>query len=238
MAETMQSFLGRAPGKYFNPDGMYGFQCKDLIDSYCEAIFGKPWSQTITPGNANQVFNTASGEYFEKILNNPNDPNMVPRYGDIITWAGDGHNQFGHIAVVISADVHGVNVVQQDGYLQSAAFQGRLGYTQAGTGMVQGWLRPKANKMVGAAKPAVVAGKPAAAKTVTLPASAGKWNVYREGGPYTTGNQIGALNPSLFGGLAYQILGWKAGNTVAIIQTRDFGRCGIYVANGTGAVIK
>lgn len=225
------SFISSAPGKYFDPDNAYGFQCKDLIDAYVEAIFGRPWTETIRPGNANVCFNGANPEYFEKIANDPRNPAQIPQYGDIIVWGGNDVNRYGHIAVVIAADRSGVTVVQQDGYLQSAAFQGWLGYHNAGTGMVVGWLRPKASKVIGG----VVAN--GAASLLTLPAEATKWNVYPENGPYTVGNQVGALNPSLFGGLSYQILGWKAGNTVAIIQTRDFGRVGIYVASGTGAVI-
>lgn len=223
---TIQSFLAYAPGKYFNPDNAYGFQCKDLIDSYCMDIFpGKSWTETIRPGNANVCFNGANPEYFEKIKNNPNDPNQLPKFGDIICWGGNNINGFGHIAIVVSADKKGVNVVQQDGYLQCAAFQGRLGYDNPGTGMVQGWLRPK------------VAGNIASGPTVHLPATAGSWNVYRENGPYTIGNQIGTLLPKLVGGMTFQVIRWAAGNTVAIIQTRDFGRVGVYVANGTGAVI-
>lgn len=228
---AQQAFIKSAPGKYFNPDNAYGFQCKDTIDSYVMAIFNKPWTETIKPGNANEIMKAANPEYFTKIWNDPNNAALVPQYGDIICWGGNGINPFGHIAVVVSADQNGVSVIQQDGYLQCATWQGYLKYVNAGTGEVQGWLRPKPEKMVGGAVTTSV-------KTVFLPASAGSWNVYRENGPYTSGNQIGKLNPSLFGGLNYQILGYKAGNTCVVIQTRDFGRCAIYVANGTGAVIK
>lgn len=224
---TVASFMAYAPGKYFNPDNAYGFQCKDLIDSYCMDIFpGKSWVETILPGNANESMYRASEDYFEKIWNDDSNVDQIPQYGDIICWGGNANNGFGHIAIVISADQHGVNVLMQDGFSQCAAFQTRLGYDNAGTGMVQGWLRPR---IAGNAKPET--------GTVHLPASVGSWNVYNENGPYTLGNQVGVLNPSLFGGITYHILGWKAGNSVAIIQTRDFGKVGIYVANGTGAVI-
>lgn len=228
---TQQAFISSAPGKYFNPDNAYGFQCKDLIDSYVMAIFGNSWVDTIRPGNANVCYNNSNPEFFTKIPNDPNNAAQIPQYGDIICWGGNDLNAFGHIAVVISADQNGVYILQQDGFSQVAAFQGRLGYLNNGTGMVQGWLRPRSEKMIGGQVES-------SAGLVTLPASAGSWNVYRENGPYTTGNQIGKLAPSLFGGLTYSILGWKAGNTCAVIQTRDFGRCAIYVANGTGAVIR
>lgn len=227
-----QAFIKSAPGKYFNPDNAYGYQCKDLIDSYVVEIFGKSWVDTIRPGNANICFGNANPEFFTKIKNDPNNAALIPQYGDIITWGGNNINPYGHIAIVVSADQNGVSVIQQDGFLQSATWQGFLKYVNNGTGEVQGWLRPRPEKMVGgnASTPKVA--------TVWLPASAGSWNVYRENGPYTSGNQIGKLNPSLFGGLNYQVLGYKAGNTCVVIQTRDFGKCAIYVAKGTGAVIK
>lgn len=69
-----------------------------------------------------------------------------------------------------------------------------------------------------------------------LPAAATSWRIYRESGPYTVGNQIGTLNPSLFGGLTYDILSNPTAN-VYVIQTRDFGRVGIYAGAETGASV-
>ena len=223
---SIESFIAYAPGKYFNPDNAYGFQCKDLIDSYVMDLFpGKSWTETIRPGNANVCFDGANPAYFDKIRNNPKDVNLIPKRGDIICWGGNKNNGFGHIAIVTGADIHGVNVIQQDGYLQCAAYQGRLGYDNPGTGMVQGWLRPK------------VANPGVKTQTVHLPKTAGSWNVYRENGPYTVGNQIGTLLPKLVGGMTFNVIRWVAGGTTAVIQTRDFGRVAVYVAKGTGAVI-
>lgn len=72
--------------------------------------------------------------------------------------------------------------------------------------------------------------------SLRLPASAPSWRIYREGGPYTVGNQIGTLNPSLFGGLTYAILANPTAN-VYVIQTRDFGRVAIYAGPETGASV-
>lgn len=69
-----------------------------------------------------------------------------------------------------------------------------------------------------------------------LPASATSWNIYRPGGPWTIGNQIGRLNPSLFGGLTYDIVGNPTAN-VYLINTRDFGKVAIYAAPSTGAQV-
>ena len=76
-----------------------------------------------------------------------------------------------------------------------------------------------------------------AESTLHLPGTVSKWRVYRENGPYTVGNEVGYLNPAKFGGLTYEIKGDRM-NDVVVIDTRDFGRVGIYVAPSTGATIK
>lgn len=73
-------------------------------------------------------------------------------------------------------------------------------------------------------------------ETLYLPASADSWRVYPMDKQPVVGNECGKLLPSKFGGLTYDILGWTTKNT-AIIQTRDFGKVQIYVAQSTGAVI-
>ena len=55
-----------------------------------------------------------------------------------------------------------------------------------------------------------------------------KWNVYPINVAPVIGNQCGTLNPSLFGGIEYEILG-NPQTDVYTIQTRDYGRVNIYV---------
>lgn len=71
-----------------------------------------------------------------------------------------------------------------------------------------------------------------------LPASATSWNVYPLNKQPVVGNECGKLLPAKFGGLEYDILRWTIPNIVCVIKTRDFGEVQIYVASGTGAVIK
>lgn len=70
-----------------------------------------------------------------------------------------------------------------------------------------------------------------------LPKEATRWYVYPLDKAPVVGNQIGSLNPSLFGGLSYPILQHLQSDVVTI-QTRDFGKVNIYVAASTGAIIK
>lgn len=78
---------------------------------------------------------------------------------------------------------------------------------------------------------------PSKNKKLYLPDSATSWRVYKIGVQPVKGKECGFLNPSKFGGLTYDILGYTSSN-VAIIQTRDFGRVQIYIAPSTGAIIK
>lgn len=87
-------------------------------------------------------------------------------------------------------------------------------------------------------KPSVPAPQPAGADTITLPKENASWRIYNENGPYTTSKAIGALNPQKFGGLTYDVVRWVTKGEVAIIDTADFGRVGIYVHPSTGAIIK
>ena len=75
-------------------------------------------------------------------------------------------------------------------------------------------------------------------KRLYLPWDAKEWNVYRAGGPWIVGHQVGMLQPAKFGGLRYEILAWKIPGVVAVIKTHCFGVVGIYVAVGTGAIIE
>ncbi len=74
-------------------------------------------------------------------------------------------------------------------------------------------------------------------QTVTLPASAASWRVYKTNVAPVVGNECGKLLPSKFGGLTYEIIG-KPQTDVVTIQTRDFGIVNIFIAPETGAIIK
>ena len=152
-------FIETAAGKFFNPDGMYDFQCKDLIDAYCLRLFGN-WTNTIRPGNANQCFDNANPTYFEKIRNDPNDPNQIPQYGDIVMSAGDWLNEFGHIWINVWANQNLMSVLQQNvgGHANTPTQAGTLFYEQPGTGPVIGWLRPKLTGTISGAGDIIIEG--------------------------------------------------------------------------------
>jgi hypothetical protein len=127
------AWFATAVGRGMNPDGMYGYQCVDVADDYCIALWGN-WRNTIgAVGTADQLYGTASTTYFTKIRNNPSDSNQIPQHGDIVVFS------YGHVAVVDSANTANMSVLQQDGNHPTWPCQrGTLTYY-----VIIGWLRPK-----------------------------------------------------------------------------------------------
>ena len=147
LTEFQLAWMANAPGQAVNRDFVGGFQCVDVPKNYVQHIFANTTWQEVWPGagNAKDMLFTFSPDFLIQLLNDPGDPSQIPLPGDIVVWAGTGEgglNPFGHIAVCVDADVNGVDVIQQDGFLQVPMFKGRLGYTNPGTGPVSGWLRP------------------------------------------------------------------------------------------------
>jgi hypothetical protein len=137
-----EQFIKTGAGRSFNPDGFAGFQCKDVADAYCLALFGD-WVHTIRPGNAAVVFDQASAVFFTKVRNNPKDPKQVPPRGAIVNWGPSRAVPEGHVAIVVSADTKGMMVLEQDGYAQTPAKIVWRGYTLPNGAAVVGWLIPK-----------------------------------------------------------------------------------------------
>ena len=137
-----------AVGRGMDPDKAYKYQCKDVPDDYCIYLFGN-WQNTIRPADAKDAFARSNPDYFIKIANNLNDPNLIPQRGDIIVWGASRANPYGHIGVVESADKLGATVIEQDGFKNTTpAYRAKRGYIYAGMPCI-GWLRPRPEKIIG-----------------------------------------------------------------------------------------
>lgn len=138
-----------AVGRGMNLDRAYGYQCADVANDYCNHLFGRWQGGIIGLGNAKDMFPTADTAYWERIYNNLNDPNLIPKRGDVIFWGASRNNPYGHVAVVESADTSGANVVEQDGFRNTTpAYRAKRGYVYAGMPCI-GWLRPRPEKIIG-----------------------------------------------------------------------------------------
>ncbi len=131
-----------APGRAMDPDRAFSLQCKDVIDDYATVLFGN-WQNTVRPGNGKDVFNNANPTFFTKVLNNLHDQNLIPPRGSIVVFGASRAVPEGHVAVVESSDIHGMTVIQQDGYLQYPARRVRLPYVLPNGAALIGWLIPK-----------------------------------------------------------------------------------------------
>jgi hypothetical protein len=96
-------------------------------------------------------------------------------------------------------------------------------------------VKPAAVPKPAAAKPATGIGKK---QTVHLPRTATVWGVYRVGARPVAKNVFAYLAPARYNGMTYTIKGWTVPGQVALIDTQKWGRVQIYVAKGSGAVIK
>lgn len=139
-------WLRSAAGRRFDVDGAYGYQCKDLVDAYCVALWGS-WVKTVRPGNGKDVFNNANPTYFRKIKNKW-AKGVNPKRGDVVSYGASAAVPEGHTAVVLKATEKQVTVVQQDGYTQTAAQVRNLGYILPNGAKMLGWLRPYLNATV------------------------------------------------------------------------------------------
>jgi hypothetical protein len=160
---SINEWLATANGRRMNPDGHYGLQCVDVTDQYAEDLFGVPWPQSVGGvAGARQLLDAAPDEFWQRI---DYAHGLVPQRGDVLVFAGDEYNQWGHTAVVESADQIGINVIQQDGfaaptkfvdgayYSDKPAHRARLAYRANGTGLLAGWLRPRPEKIIGSITP-------------------------------------------------------------------------------------
>lgn len=163
-------------GKSLNVDGNNGAQCVDVVKSWSDYILGVSFTQTGLHGNAKDLFANASPVYYEKIINNHNDPGQLPVQGDIIVFAASPEagytstykNPYGHTAVVESAGADLV-LTQQDGSTSQSTVKTvhrPWKYTR-----VIGWLRPRTKKAV--ATPVI---PQPSSQTFTIQILPGDWN--------------------------------------------------------------
>jgi len=132
---TFQQFLDKYDRKPLNPDGIYGQQCVDVIKQYFVDCLGIPAIRN----NAVDYWTNYPTAHLTKIVNTPS---FVPQKGDIVVW-GTSVGQYGHIAIIIDANVNSFTSFDQnwpfDNGTGVAHFQWH-NYTG-----VLGVLRPKKN---------------------------------------------------------------------------------------------
>ncbi|MFJ4286633.1 CHAP domain-containing protein [Paenarthrobacter nicotinovorans] len=154
----LYEWAGSVIGQPLDPDGHYGNQCVDTVDHFGQFIFGVPWQECVGGvGGANQLLDVAPDKYWQRI---DYYHGFIPQQFDVLVFAGDSLNQFGHTAVTWYATDTAIDVIQQDGfaypwkfvdgnyYSAKPAHYYTLHYSQKGTGPLLGVLRPRPEMLV------------------------------------------------------------------------------------------
>ncbi len=139
--QKIDAFVAQYNNTHIDEDGYYGAQCWDVVARYAREKYGCPSFPTVTGGAAGLFTNTAGiiSQYFERVANNPNDPNQIPPDGAVIVWGTAWSPPYGHTAVKVSGSGSTMTVFEQNGnnpggnaYLKIRNYSG-----------VTGWLVPK-----------------------------------------------------------------------------------------------
>lgn len=153
-------WLSTVLGVRLDPDGHYGNQCVDTVDHYAEFLFGVPWRECVGGvAGAKQLLDAAPDEYWTRI---DYYHGFIPAPGDVLVYAGDDVNPWGHTAITETATHTTIHAIQQDGfaaphqyvdgnwYSAKPAHRARLAYSAKGTGRLLGILRPRPEKITAA----------------------------------------------------------------------------------------
>lgn len=139
---NVDQFVAKYNGVHIDEDGYYGAQCWDVVARYAREVVGCPSFPTGSGGAEGlyRIFAQPIPQYFDRIANDPNDPNQIPQKGDVLVYQASFSPPYGHTALVISANSAGTTCLEQNGNNP-----GGVSYikTRGWTG-VSGWLRPKA----------------------------------------------------------------------------------------------
>jgi hypothetical protein len=101
----LEQFIKQVDGKKINTDGSDSGQCT-AIPHLWEKVNGWP----IVMGNAKDTLASAPAEY-ERVYNSATN---FPPKGAILVWGPSWGEGYGHTAVVVSADAHSFESVEQN----------------------------------------------------------------------------------------------------------------------------
>ena len=132
MLKTTDQFVADENGKFIEEiDTKALNQCKDLIQRYVKVVLGLIY---LPLGNACTVFAMAQSDLYEKIIYYVG---FIPTKGDIAVW-GIRYGKYGHVGVVLSANLLYMTVFEQNDPLYSPCHIKRYSYF----GLI-GFLRKK-----------------------------------------------------------------------------------------------
>ncbi len=155
------AFKQKYAGKKYDYDGVHGYQCVDLVKLWAKEGWKlTPESVGHSTGYAKNVFIFTDSMLKDNVVTRiANKPRLVPPQGAIIVFDSANSNGSGHIAIVESATLKEVVVLEQNGGSGNGSGTGtnairvkKYGYGSNGSvvGAVLGWLVPKKGAANGA----------------------------------------------------------------------------------------
>lgn len=217
-------------------------QCVSLIvnnsGAYVEYLYpGTNWTTIIQPVPDARLMAGKSNNYLHWVPNDHNNPNQVPRQGDIMVFdatPATGYtnptvNPAGHTGICESADADGYVLLQQN----SPAYGSPVNTKQFAWRFrpCMGWYTPQNTQT-----PAPTPQPSSTGHTLYLAPDNNDFHLYQEGGPYIPSQAKAIISPKTYGGLTYNIL-VDRGNGIYTIQTQMFGRGDIY-SKGSDVTVK
>lgn len=99
-------------GKRIDYDSLYGWQCVDIIKQWLDSGFSiKPGAW----GNAIDYWRSTNPGILTAFKKVTNTPYYIPPQGSIVIFNATSSNQYGHIAIVDSATITVLNILEQNG---------------------------------------------------------------------------------------------------------------------------
>ena len=97
---TYDQFIKNHLGKAVDYDGAAGRQCVDLIEAYCDEVFGSGIKNFYFDGKHFYTLFENSAWLKKNFTRIANTPDFVPKKGDIAVWGGNlSSGGWGHVAI-------------------------------------------------------------------------------------------------------------------------------------------
>lgn len=141
---SLKTFATRWLGKRTDQDGVFGYQCVDLIKTYAVEELGMtpgPWGNAIDYWtNVNHPLTAR----YERVAS------QDPHGGDIVVLKPTSTNQYGHIGIAVDS----MTMLEQNGYSGDGDGQGgdEIRHRLMPKDRIAGLLRPKGGSMSDAAR--------------------------------------------------------------------------------------
>ena len=176
-----QTWKQNTLGNHYDVDNSGDYDCVDIPKLRAVDLYGD-WVRTIGYGNAKDLYNGASDTYFEKIANDPANPDQLPIQGDIIVFSETPYpgytnqysNPYGHTGVVDSCDSNGYTIISQSSGTGNPAQLHTSGWHFR---HCIGWLRPKDLTPPPAPAPDPYTLTDIAPKQITINRPTHRWNM-------------------------------------------------------------